>query len=133
MQTEPGLAPGFLLSFYSWFTHPILPAGSPHFSISRVIPVFIIQVARAATKTNRKDVIGAAGPRGPTALRELPKWKIPIWWFELHGTTVEIEAPTEGEAIAKASEIAANPRGNPWGNTFSCYGAAGVDDPEAIG
>lgn len=64
----------------------------------------------------------------------MPKYRVPIWWYELHGDTVEIEADSEEEASHIADSIAETlgDHGYMFSNTFCEKTDYGTDEPEEI-
>ena len=58
----------------------------------------------------------------------MKKFLVPVYWYELHGSRVIIEANNEEEAIKKVSNSLTNMIGDIEGDTFSDFGECGIDD-----
>lgn len=60
----------------------------------------------------------------------MPKYEVGIWWYELHGDTIEVEAENEEKAKEKARETVEHlgDHGYNFSDTYSDKGKCGVDE-----
>lgn len=58
----------------------------------------------------------------------MKKFEIPVWWYELHGGKINIDAPSKDKAIGTVNGSLSNMIGNIEGDTFSDFGDMGIDE-----
>lgn len=59
----------------------------------------------------------------------VPKYKVGIWWYELHSASMTIKADSPEQAREQAKQFSYNPGSLPESDTFGDYGESGIDDP----
>lgn len=60
----------------------------------------------------------------------MKKFEVPVWWYELHGGNITVEAKTAEDAINKVGASLENMVGDITGETFSAFGESGIDDED---